>query len=208
MTKTISAVLTRFPVSRLMLAVCLSWTAAHGQTITKCQDEDGNWHYGDFASEACARESKITEINDRGIQVRETDAPPTQEELEAREAAKQEAQQEAARSAEQAMEEQRLLQTYDTAQSIIDARDKRLEALDRDMESYRLFRQDLVEEKSMLESNDGEAERISDVERQIQQYDEAIQALQKEHRETMEEFNKDLDKYRELTGEEVPETAE
>lgn len=201
MTKSKSAVVAVYRTFHAMVAAGLLAAAAQGQTITKCQDADGNWHYGDFAAEACAQDSKITEIDERGLKVKETDAPPTEEELEAQKAAEEQQRLEADRQARQEEDEQRLLRTYDNAQSIIDARDERLSALERDLESYRLFRQDLVEERSSLQNNNGNAGRINDLEQQIRQYDNAIESLQEERGEIIEEFNVDLERYRELTSE-------
>lgn len=201
MTKSKSAVVAVYRTFHAMVAAGLLAAAAQGQTITKCQDADGNWHYGDFAAEACAQDSKITEIDERGLKVKETDAPPTEEELEAQKAAEEQQRLEADRQARQEADEQRLLRTYDNAQSIIDARDERLSALERDLESYRLFRQDLVEERSSLQNNNGNAGRINDLEQQIRQYDNAIESLQEERGEIIEEFNVDLERYRELTSE-------
>lgn len=212
MINTISTVVsTHLRFRRLTLAVCLLLpVAAHGQTITKCQDEDGNWHYGDFAAEICSEKSSITEIDERGIKVRESEAPPTSEELQEQEAAKKEQEMEAEREARETEQEERLLRTYDNAQSIINARDERVAALERDLESYRLFRQDLVEEKNSLENNAANEDRIAELDQQIRQYDEAIRSLKEEQQETTQEFNRELEIYRELTNadEEQPETGE
>lgn len=184
-----------------VLAALLFAAAAQAQSITKCQDAEGKWHYGDFASEACARDSTITELNERGIKVKQSDAPPTQEELNAQKAAEEKARQEADRRAQEEAENKRLLRTYDSAQSIIDARDERIEAMDRDLESQRLFRQDLVDEKEKLEKNGGEKEHISSLEQQIQQYDKAIESILSQKQETMEEYNQELKEYRDLVKE-------
>lgn len=200
-------VVRRLPGRRLLLALVLLSPAVHGQNITKCQDEDGNWHYGDFASEACSTKSTITEIDQRGNKVRETDAPPTKEELKEKAAEKQREKEEAKRKAEKEEQEQRLLRTYDSARSIINAREERVAALDKEMESYELFRQDLVDEKSHLEKSNGNAKRIDGIEKQIKQYDDAIQRLQDERRETIKEYNSDLERYRELTGEKDKATS-
>lgn len=188
-------------------AICLAlWAVlftagAQAQSITKCQDAEGKWHYGDFASEACAKDSTITELNERGIKVRESDAPPTQAELDARKAAEEKAKEEAAHRAEVEAENQRLLRAYDSAQSIIDARDERIEAMERDLESQRLFRQDLVDEKKKLEAEGGQSGHISVLEQQIQQYDKAIDTLQSERQATIEDYNQELKRYRELANE-------
>lgn len=186
-----------------MTLVILLFSAAAGAqtTITKCQDKDGKWHYGDFASEACARDSTITEIDQRGLEVRETEAPPTQEELDAEKEAERQASLEAERRAKQQEEDNRLLQTYDSAEAIIEARDERVEAMDRKLESHRLFRQDLMDEKEKMaqENSEDNSEKISSLDQQIQQYDQAIEALKNERQSTVEEYDAVLERYRALT---------
>lgn len=181
----------------LLAASVLLSGAAGAETITKCQDSEGNWHYGDFAADACAEDGTITEIDERGVKVKESEAPPTQEELDAQEAAREQQEQEAARRERQEAEDQRLLQTYDSTQAIVDARDQRVSAINQEIESHELFRQDLVDEKQRL---DGDGDRVAELEGQIEQYDEAIRRLQQEREETRQKYNRDLERYRELTG--------
>ncbi|MDZ7842558.1 MAG: DUF4124 domain-containing protein [Gammaproteobacteria bacterium] len=172
--------------------------AVHAQSITKCQDAEGNWHYGDFAAEACAEQSTITEIDERGLKVEETDAPPTQDELDARKAEEDRERQEAERRAREEAEDRRLLQTYDSDEAIIRARDQRVSALEQELESHRMFRQDLVDEKQDASVDDND-QRAADLDEQLEQYDAAIQRLEAQRREIIEEYNRELARYRELT---------
>lgn len=174
--------------------------AAQAQSITKCQDADGNWHYGDFAAEACAEESTITEIDERGQTLRETEAPPSRDELEAEEAARQAAEQQAELEAREREANQRLLRTYESVEGIMQSRDARVAGIDNDLESHRLFRQDLIDERKRLLEENGDPDRIRDIEERIQEYDEAIEALEADRRDTMEKFNEDAERFRELTG--------
>jgi len=186
-------------ISPLILTL-LSISVAQGQPITKCQDEDGNWHYGDFASEACAEESTVTEMDERGQTVGKRQAPPSREELAAEEAAAIAEQQEAERQVREQEANQRLLRTYDSLEGIIQARDARLESVDQDLESHRLFRQDLVDERKRLLDGGGDPERIRLIEQEIEAYDDAIRALRENRQATMEEYNADVERYREITG--------
>lgn len=189
----------RLPAGLVSLAAAaLLAGAVQAQTITKCQDEDGNWHYGDFADEACAEQSTITEIDERGLKVDETDAPPTQDELDTRKAEEDRERREAERLARQEAEDRRLLQTYDSDEAIVRARDQRLSALEQELESHRLFRQALVDEKQDISVNDNE-QRAADLNEQIEQYDTAIQRLEEQRREVIEEYDQELERYRELT---------
>lgn len=186
--------LTRAPLAALLLA-----GAVQAQSITKCQDAEGNWHYGDFAASACAEESTITEIDERGQLVRETDAPPTEDELAASQAAEEQEREEAERRSRQAAEDRRLLQTYDSAEAIIEARDKRLDALEQELASHRLFRQDLVDERQKAQDG-GNGGRLDELDQQIEQYDAAIQRLEQERRNIRDSYGQDLERYSELVN--------
>lgn len=193
----------RYPVLTTVLSVpatvmMLVAGAAHAQTISKCQDAEGNWHYGDFAAEACAEEATITEIDERGLKIKESDAPPTAEELEAQKAEEERQRREDERIAREAAEDRRLLQTYDSAQAIVNARDQRLGALDQELESHRLFRQDLVNERQKAQTA-GDGGKVADLDQQIEQYDAAIRRLEEQQMEITEQYSRELERYRELT---------
>lgn len=177
------------------LGLLLLAGAVQAQSITKCQDAEGNWHYGDFASTACAEQSTITEIDERGQLVRESEAPPTEDELAAEKAAEEQELEEVERRSQQAAEDRRLLQTYDSAEAIIGARDKRLAAVEQELESHRLFRQDLVDERQTVQNDGG---RLGELDQQIEQYDAAIQRLEQERRNIMDSYDQDLERYSEL----------
>jgi predicted RNase H-like nuclease (RuvC/YqgF family) len=197
--KTESGAKRLLPAGLVSLAAALVLAGAvHAQTITKCQDAEGNWHYGDFAAEVCDEQSTITEIDERGLKVDETDAPPTQDELDARKTEDDRESQEAERLARQVAEDQRLLQTYDSDEAIIRARDQRVTALEQELESHRMFRQALVDEKqdTPVETNE---QRAADLNEQIEQYDTAIQRLEEQRREVIEEYDQELERYRKLT---------
>ncbi|HSH41618.1 MAG TPA: DUF4124 domain-containing protein, partial [Arenicellales bacterium] len=186
--------------SRLVaLGAALTAGAVHAQSITKCQDAEGNWHYGDFAAEACARESTVTEMDERGLKMKESDAPPTPEELEAKRAAEEQEKLEAERRARQQAENQRLLRVYDSEEAVIRARDERVSAIEQELESHQLFRRDLVEERDRARSQ-GNEDRANELSAEIRQYDQAIQRLTEERGEVARKYNQDLEKYRELTG--------
>lgn len=187
---------------QLLITVAMALSlpaAAQAQSITKCQDADGNWHYGDFAAEACDEEGTVTEIDQRGQTVKETDAPPSEEELEAEQAETLAEQQEAERRAREREANERLLRTYDSVEGIIQARDARLEAIDNDLETNQLFRQDLVDERNRLLENDGDQDEIRRVEEQIQEYDDVIESIKEDRQETVEKYNADIERFRELT---------
>ena len=52
--------------------------------IKKCQDAAGKWHYGDEATEECAR-TGVIELSPEGVKTGVIKAPPTPEEVRQRE---------------------------------------------------------------------------------------------------------------------------
>lgn len=183
----------------LVLSLFLIQTASAQSTISKCQDEQGKWHYGDYASEACAARSNITEIDYQGNQVRETNAPPTEEELKKAREEKQRKEKEAKERAEQQRLNNQLLTMYDSEESIIRIKQNRVDAIQRNVEANELFKQDLQEEVGAIEVNEQNQTRINDLKQQIQEYDLLIQSLYKEREDTELEFNDMLERYRSLT---------
>ena len=127
--------------------------SAQVSAIKKCQDADGNWHYGDYAAEQCAQ-SKINKIDrDTGVNVGVEDLPPTPEEISARQAKKARAAQEQQRMRQQRMEDDRLLFTYDTEQHIINARDQHLIGIDNEIAINEELAAQFADSVAQLESH-------------------------------------------------------
>lgn len=98
-------------------------------TIKKCQDATGKWHYGDTAAAAC-RESKITEINKRGVETKEVAAPLTEEQIKAKEIEQAEQEKLARLAAEQARKDKLLVNSYANEGELIAMRDRKLAEID------------------------------------------------------------------------------
>ncbi len=110
------------------LAVTLA-TPLAAQTITKCQDAEGRWHYGNYASEQCAGDAPITELRESGVTVEVREAPPTLEELQAektRALAEREAQ---IKREEKLRIDRELLAKYESEEVILSLRDQRIQEL-------------------------------------------------------------------------------
>jgi len=159
-------------------------------TIKKCQDANGTWHYGDFAAEECER-AKVTEINQRGITVKEHARIPTKEELEAKKAERQQKKAEAKQRAEIRKEEQRLLNTYESADAIIKARDDRVIAIDREIVTNNTLKEKSVKEARQLAKakDPKQKKRLSDVQKQIELFNQANEDLLKDRKEVIEHYN-------------------
>ena len=112
----------------LLLLILLSFSASSAAGMKKCQDADGNWHYGDSAVKSCEN-SKITTLTKRGFIDSEESPPKTQkqrnEELQQAELfAQNEAQKKAV-----ADDRLRILSIYETEGDIDRQRDNQLDSV-------------------------------------------------------------------------------
>ncbi len=190
----------------LSFIVVLAVPADHvsSQTIKKCQDATGKWHYGDIAADECAR-SRVTEIDDRGLKVDVHEAPATRDELEAARAAEITRQEEDIRAEEQRRRENHLLSIYDSEQSIIRARDERLASLEKMLKSDEKFKSKLQENLSELQklaaqasADEGLRRDIESLHAQVREYDEAIDSRLRQRELIIGRYNGDLNRYREI----------
>lgn len=190
--------------------VLIGGSNGYAQTIKKCKDAQGRWHYGDIAAVECER-SKITEINDKGLTVRERGLPPTREELEAKRTAGIRAKEDSKRAKEQQRLDNRLLNTYENEQSIIDARDGRLDSIDKIVKTNEKFIEALnatlvdLEKQSQVESISEKraknlARQIAATKEQLAEYDIATEAKLKERSEVEERYNNERLRYLEILG--------
>ncbi len=192
-----SKTITRPVLTLLLVLGAAAATPALGGTIKKCQGADGKWHYGDFAAEECAK-TKITEIDDQGLKVKERAAPPTAAELEERqrqaELKKQEA--EAARARE--VLRKRILGTYDSEESIVRTRDNRVKALNQAIETDEKLRGRLAVRLKKIGRSKHAADEAVSIRHQIVEYDEAIRAKHEMREAIVERFDRELALYRSL----------
>jgi len=129
-------------LSLSMLAACSALhivapvNAVHAAEIMKCQDSEGNWHYGNFAAQACA-DADVDEIDETGTKTGVDKPPPSSEEI-----AKQEELLAAIEQAKIDKQNQRdhdleIIRIYGTEQTIISTRDRKLAAIDKNIEVTR-----------------------------------------------------------------------
>lgn len=188
-------------------AVLFLSVSAHA--ISKCQDADGNWHYGDNAASICG-DARITIIDDRGRKVDEVPPPMTVEELNALEAEEKRKAAEEKEHAKRELEKRRILAIYPREESIIRARDERLKGMDNNIRVQEELLDDLrldmkvLEAKKMPEDPKARASLESRIESQqesIDQYYRAITRLRREREQTSEKYERILKEFRELTAE-------
>ena len=186
----------------ILLALFFVFPTSADTTIKKCQDADGKWHYGDHAAFECEQSARITEIDEEGQKVREIEAPPTQEELDAKRRAEEQTSEQEAAEAVQARLDQRLLVTYDSSESILQTRDALLAAIDSATEADRILRDRLKDEYDELQAggNEDDAARLESIKRQIAAFDESIKDRLAKREIAREKYDTDYRRYQELTG--------
>ena len=189
-----------------------------GMRIKKCQDARGQWHYGDDASEACAR-SKVIELDTHGIKRGEVAAPLTDAELKAREQNRAEVEKQRKLTEEQNRHDQQLLATYAIEDDIILTRDRKVadiesqirasqDTLDSLRKSFaRVQAQAAEEQRGGKAVSPQTAKTISNNEAQIAKHEAHIQNLKKEQDATRAQFQADLQRFRELKSKPVAAPA-
>lgn len=193
----------------LLAAVPLTVLAAgNDAVIKKCQDANGQWHYGDTAASECAQ-STVTEINSQGVEVNQQAAPLTPEQVKAQQAAKEKAQARREQEAQQQKEDQRLLSTYESADAIIRARDERIANINKFIKINNELVDNLKQNLSRLQSQlkgadknhaDALNKEITRTKSQIADYDAANKQREQEREAVAKRYNTDLARYREITG--------
>lgn len=196
----------------LTIPLIFATTAATGAKITKCQDADGKWHYGTYAAQECAARGNITTIDDKsGLTVEEKAPPPTREELDARAKAEEDAKKEKEQAARQKVIDDRLLSTYDSESAIIEARDRRLEAINKELAFSDAMLAELVEQRADIEERlkrkdlkknlkDKLEQNQAGVLARIDAYNRAVKRRMDEKVFLEDEFEQLLIRYRELKG--------
>lgn len=176
--------------------------------IAKCQDAEGNWHYGDSAASACGV-TKITILNDKGRKTDEIGVPLTDEELRAEEVEAERLELEKKQADKRALEKARILAVYPDVESIIRSRDQRLNGMERiivlqqklldamrlDMKKFEA--REIPKDKKALKKY--QAQKL-DLQEGVDDYYSAISKLRREREQAAEKYKKTLIEYKEITG--------
>ena len=177
--------------------------------IQKCQDASGGWHYGRTAADECAQ-SKVIEMDKRGLTRKVIAAPPTEGDLKKRQQMEEERHREEQRAAEQKRRDQVLLGMYGHEDDIILVRDRKLTQLEYSIKANedtvaalrsalkRLEAQAADEEKSGKGVSDQTAMGIKRTQAQIANHESVIGSKREEQKTLREQFAADLERYREL----------
>lgn len=170
---------------------------AYAQSIKKCQDEAGRWHYGDAAAEACER-SKVIEMSEGGAKKKEIDAPPTLDELAAREEKKKEQERLNKLAEKQKQKDKLLLSTYGHEKDIIYVRDRKLKQIDYNIKASENTVKALRSTLQRQEKQGAPEENIKRTTSQIQRHEAVVTKKHKEREMVKIEFDGQLERYRAL----------
>lgn len=182
----------------LMLAI-----PAYG--ITKCQDSDGQWHYGDTAVAAC-KNSKLTTLTERGF-VKDVYPPPkTNEQLRA----EQDQLDQAEREAKLKKERERILGVYESVEAIDQLRDKQVRSVQSNIDVHETYlstmKKRIEQYRASLGNVKSDEEKMSiedDIRRassRIESYTKQLSSLELEKIKIAERFARERETYLSLTG--------
>ena len=169
-----------------------------GSTIKKCQDAQGQWHYGDTAAAECAT-ARITEIDEEGRKIGEIAAPTTSAEREAlRELERKDAETKA-QAEQRRLDDQRLLRAYETEADLLRARDQRLAHIDHTMKGNAQLLAGIQERLAGLEKRAGDGQpsaALAAARRQVADYETANDELRRQRERVADDFERELAAWR------------
>lgn len=183
----------------LAVSMCLLLPVS-AETFKKCQDVDGNWHYGDQAAQEC-EQSRITEIDGSGTQLNEIEAPLTKEELEAKQRMEEKLAEQRRVEREKKALDLRLLATYDSHESIIRTRDALLNAIDSGIAADQSLRDQLDQELAATMAGGAKVtdKQVAELRVQIEEFDKSIRNRLATRELARERYDFELSRYQELT---------
>lgn len=163
---------------------------SQAQSIKKCQDADGKWHYGDFADEACAK-SVVDELSESGTKVGEDRPPPSAEELAEQEALAK--LQEAEKNSEETQRKKDLevVRIYGSEETIISTRDRKLASIDNNIDVTQQIKAGTLKDIDKLLK----MKQTKKVQRQLEERENAIKSYDRVIRHNMAEREKLAEKY-------------
>jgi len=186
--------------------------------IKKCQDANGEWHYGDSADVACAR-SKVIEITETGVKTKEIAAPLTPEQLKERAAHQAEAQKDKQQAQAQAQKDQLLLSMYASESDITYVRDRKIADIETQLQAstdtVKSLRATLsrlqtqaVQEKAANKPTLANTDKIiASTQAQITTHEAAIKSKRDEEAAIRKQADADLARYRQIKGSPAPLAA-
>ncbi len=176
--------------------------SAQAAEIKKCQDAEGNWHYGSFAALSCA-DANVDEIDATGTKTGVDKPPPSAEEI-----AKREELQAAILKAKQDKKNQRtqdleVIRIYGTEQTIISTRDRKLAAIDKNIDVTRQIKNGTlkdIEKLNKLKKTKKTLKLLKEREEAVKSYNRVIRHNLTAREELSEKYISILSDFREAYG--------
>jgi hypothetical protein len=158
--------------------------------IKKCQDAEGNWHYGTFADEACAA-SVVDELDKSGTKVGEDRPPPSAEELAEQERLAKLQESQSLTAEEQRKKDLELVRIYASEETIVSTRDRKLTSIDNNIDVTRQIKAGTLKDIDKLLK----MKQTKKVQRQLEERENAIKSYDRVIRHNMSEREKVAEKY-------------
>jgi len=203
--------LTRSLLLTLLLAGIDGLLATNAWAIKKCQDSEGNWHYGDFAVHACSQ-SKITTLDARGNITEEQEAPLTDQEKQAQAEALRLEKEQLAKETAQREERNRILSIYETEADIERQRDNQLYSVQSNIDVTKAYIKSLKDRQATNKTRtaaitnsvlkqQSEADGVELMDK-LTSADKQLLDLYQQKKNVEMKFERELDLYRELRNSE------
>jgi len=188
--------------TNLVAPTTVSIGTAFAADIQKCQDAEGNWHYGNHASFLCG-DGDIDQLDATGTKTGVDKPPPSAEEFQ-----KIEDEKEAIEQAKLAKKAQRdkdleILRTYGTEESIISTLDRKLESIDKNIQVTRKIKEGTLsdlEKLKKLKQTKKNKNFVKEREDAIKSYNRVIRNNLTMREQLSEQYISILSEFREAHG--------
>jgi predicted RNase H-like nuclease (RuvC/YqgF family) len=193
-----------------LVGSALFYSSAANAAIMKCQDAQGNWHYGDHAAAACRKSrAKVIEFSTKTGHETVMKSAPTREQLKEREEEEKAAEAEKKRKEEQAKEDRILRDSYATEQDIIFERDRKLKELQDSIDANEATvkslkavlarsEQRVAEEKKRGKVSKSSQKTLEFSQKQVAEHEASLDDLRKQLVETRKKYDENLERYRDM----------
>ncbi len=175
---------------------------AFAADIQKCQDADGNWHYGTHASFLCG-DGDIDQLDATGTKTGVDKPPPSAEELKKIEDQKTAIEQAKLSKKQQRESDLEIIRTYGSEETIISTLDRKLESIDKNIQVTRKIKEgtlsDLEKLKKLKQTKKNKA-FVKEREDAIKSYNRVIRNNLTMREQLSEQYITILSDFREAHG--------
>ncbi len=165
--------------------MALNVMSIQAQQITKCQDADGNWHYGSFAADACI-DAVVEKLSESGAKIGEDRPPPSEEEIRKEEALAKDVRAKEDYASTQHKRDMEIVRIYSNEETIITTRDRKIASIDNNIEITRQIKKGTLKDIDKLKK----LKKTKKVERQIEERENAVKSYDKVIRHSLSEREK------------------